>query len=245
MFTRNLSIALMTVAALILATTSPLHAELTKVVHQDFTTCDPLLIPPNVDEIGDILVFPPDEALEAVTTVSSLTVCPGDDPAMDNALVRITNFTGRDLTEVWYVANNETRISNVDGYANDLLFAASIITDNETFRIDSDFSDPGGTHHPLIAESGIPNDIWEAGETWEFILQDYGNALNIAADRIDSIGVGDASMALVGVVGSSGSIIAIPIPEPGSALLALFGCVGLTMLNRRRGAVSEVSRRES
>ena len=237
MFTRTLSIALMAAVALVLATTCPLYAELTKVVHADINnSCDTLLIPTVVDEIGDLLIFPPGERLEAVATLVTLPACPpSNDTGILDARVSITNLTGRDLKDVWYVANRETFISNVDGVANDSAFALSPLL--QSFRIDTI-----GVHRALVAESGVSNNIWEAGETWDFVLQDYSNSLGITADKIDSIGVGDASMALAGVTGSSGSIIALPIPEPTSALLALLGCVGMTFLSRRRGAVPQVTR---
>jgi hypothetical protein len=239
MFTRNLSIALISAVALVLATTSPLHAIPTSVVHQDAvnadgtTHCDPLFIPQDVDEIGTILPFPLDEALDSVSTTTTFPVCTAtDDVLMPEELVFITNLTGRDLTEVWYIANNETRISNFDGYANDIGFAVDL--DNETFRIDSDISDPGGAHHPLVGESGVLNDIWEAGETWEFILQDYGNLFGLPGSALTSIGVGDAS-GVPGVIDSSGSIIAIPqVPEPGSTVLALLAMSAWGLVPRRK-----------
>ncbi len=241
MFTRTNSIALMAVVALLLATTCPLYAVPTSVVHQDAenadgtTRCDPLLIPTNVDEIGDAAFFPPGEELSHTGTQTSLSSCPDfDSPVEVNVLVIMTNLTGRNLTEVWYVANDETRISNYDGFANDIAFAVG--GDNEALRIDHDFSDPLGKNHPLVSESGLFNGIWEAGETWEFILQDYGNLFGLPADALVSIGVGDASVFVMGAVGnSSGSIIAIPqIPEPGSAMLALLALPVMFLKRRQR-----------
>ena len=234
MLTRTLTIALMTAVALVLTTTCPLYAIPTEVVHVDSNTCDPLLIPQQVDEIGTIPPFPLDEALDSTSLIVTFPVCTAtDDPLMAEELVFIKNLTGRDLTEVWYIANNETRISNIDGFANDIGFAAFPIGDNEAFRIDNDILDPGGVHHPLIGEDMTLDGIWEAGETWEFILQDYGNAFGLPGSALTSIGVGDASGG-VGIIDSSGSIIAIPqVPEPGSALLALLG-LPVMVLKRRQ-----------
>jgi len=225
-----IALAVMFVAA------SQLYAVPTQVVHQDAPICDPLFIPDNVDEIGSVVFFPPDEALDHFSTTVQQPVClPTDDPTMPDALVGIANLTGRDLTEVWYIANNETRISNVDGFANDAAYSLADAGDNETFRIDNDISDPGGSHHPLVFESGPVDGIWNAGETWHFILQDYGNLFGLPADALVSIGVADAS-SLAGTIPSSGSIIAIPaIPEPTSATLVLLGMsvVGFATSRRR------------
>lgn len=237
MFTRNLSIALIATITLTLATTSPLYAILTEVVHIDINnSCDTLFIPKDVDEIGDLLIFPPGERLEATTqTVTNTPACiTTNDTSIPDERVSIINFSGRDLTDVWYVANKETFISNVDGVANDAAFALSPAF--QSFRIDTI-----GVHRALVAESGISNNIWEAGETWDFILQDYSNSLGIAADAIDSIGVGEAS-GLAGVISSSGSIIALPqVPEPGSAVLALLAMSVWGLVPRRKRAAGNVS----
>ena len=197
----------------------------TQVVHNDTPQCDPLFIPVNVHEVGEFTVFPSDESLSA-TSLGQQFLGPcvtTDDPNIPDEIVEIRNLSGRDWLEVWYVANPETTITNFDGEANDILFPPL----QEAFRIDNVFSDPGGFHHPLIFESIIPDGIWQAGESWRFILQDYFNAFGIPASAIDSLGVGDASP--VGAAGfrtSSGSIIAI-VPEPATCALLLVGCVSL------------------
>ena len=233
MFTRTLFIALTAAIALTLATTCPLYALPTQVVHQNTAQCDPLSIPTLVDEIGDAANFPADEALSHIDLGTANPVCSGTDlPAVLDALVSITNLTNRDFAQVWYVADHNTSITNFDGEANDIAFSPL----QEAFRIDNNISDPFGIHHPLLSEDATQDGIWEAGETWAFVLQDYMNLNGLPPDAITSRGVGDASTDVVGFVASSGSIIAIEIPEPGSALLALFGCVGMTFLSRRRGA---------
>jgi hypothetical protein len=145
-------------------------------------------------------------------------------------VVSIRNLSGIDWAEVWYVADQETTISNYDGEANDVNFAPL----REAFRIDHSVSDPGGSHHALIAESGLFDGIWQNGETWDFILQDYFNSAGLLPSAIDSIGVGDASTNTAGFVSSSGSIIAIAqVPEPTTCLLLLVG-LATTALQRRK-----------
>ncbi len=202
-----------------------------KVDHIDTPQCDPLFIPrEGVHEIGDVAIFPSDEALSSMDVgTSNFIPCPPmNDTGTPDPVVEIRNLSGRDWLEVWYVANDETTITNFDGEAND---AASPPV-HEAFRIDNDASDPGGSHHPLIGESMTPDGIWEIGEVWRFVLQDYSNTLGLPPSALDSLGVGDASApSAAGIVSSSGSIIAIPVPEP-SACLLMGIALGMAVLRR-------------
>ena len=97
------------------------------------------------------------------------------------------------------------------------------------FKIDNLISDPLGIHHPLIFEGGgvIPG-VWEPGETWHFVLQDYTNVFGKPASLLGSVGVPSAPGTFDS---SSGSIIAIP--EPATMILLAMGSVAL--VRRRRG----------
>ena len=230
MFTRTFSIVALASLILVLVTIGQANAVPTKVVHVNSTQCDPLLIPLNVDEIGDFTFFPTFEQLSSDALTFHPPVCGPDNTNFPNHLIEMTNLSLRDLEEVWYIANEETRISNFDGLANDIAFPISAVyPGQEAFRIDNDISDPGGIHHPLVSESIAVDGIWQAGETWQFVLQDYGNALGIGPEVFTSIGVGNASSAVAGTTPpSSGSIIATPvIPEPSSIILVLTSVGGL------------------
>lgn len=208
-----------------------------QVVHNDTPECDPLFIPQNVHEIGEGTSFPPDESLDASDLgLSPVIPCPtNDDPNFSEFLVDIRNTSGRPWTEVWYVANAETIITNIDGEANDITFSPL----QEAFRIDNAVSDPNGTHHPLVSESLTADGIWEIGESWQFVLQDYTNSLGLPPDAINSLGVGDASaVGGGGFVTSSGSIIAVTIPEPATAVLLL---AGLPLVLRRRHRIHPIT----
>jgi len=199
----------------------------------DTPECDSLFIPNNgVHEIGDFSVFPAGEKLGSldlgpISTSPCLTSA--DDPSVPNIVVDIRNLSGIAWEEVWYVADSATTISNVDGEANQLPFSPV----QEAFRIDNDVKDPLGVNHPLIFESMTADGIWEIGESWQFILQDYTNLSGLPASALNSIGVGNASPD-AGIIDSSGSIIAIKaVPEPNSLLLACFGLFG-TFIRRYR-----------
>ncbi|MEM6750263.1 MAG: PEP-CTERM sorting domain-containing protein [Planctomycetota bacterium] len=211
---------------LLIATTltaGPTLAVPTQVTHINTPQCDDLFIPTNVDEIGDFIEFPPDEALAHFDLgFTADTSCPVlDQTFIPNQLVEIRNLTGKAWPEVWYVADPETTITNFDGEAN----AIGLAPVHEAFKIDA-----VGDNRPLVFESMTPDGVWEIGESWRFILQDYTNTLGLPADAISSIGVGGASSTpATGIIESSGSIIAVP--EPASAALLALGALGL---RRRR-----------
>jgi hypothetical protein len=188
------------------------------VSHLDLPTCDFLAVPPHVDELGDVTGgFPPDETITAVDFTTTIPACPASDTGAVNARVIMTNLTPFDFVEVWYVSDPETSLSNVDGLVNG----------EEAFRIDM-----VGLNRPLIFESGVIPGVFESGEAWEFIIDDYFNALGIGADHFFSPGaVGAASPGLP----SSGSIIAL-IPEPSTGLLVGLGVLGIAMRRRRARA---------
>jgi hypothetical protein len=193
----------------------------TPIVHVETPECDPLFIPQLVDEIGFSPPFPIDERLEATATFTNQPACPmTDNPNIPNALVVMTNLTAppRAFREVWYVKDQETVFSNIDGLA-----ASPGLPLQHTFKIDT-----VGVNRPLVFESFVFDGIWAPGETWHFIIQDYGNGLGLPPFLYDSIGVPS-----IVSPPSSGSIIAIEIPEPGT-LLAAAPLSALLACRRRR-----------
>ena len=144
-------------------------------------------------------------------------------------MVHITNPTSFDFAEVWYVADPDTSLTNFDGWVNSAHPVPCSESGCRAFRIDSEISDSLGVNHPLIIESATANDVFEAGETWSFIINDYSNAFGLPPSAFDSIGVGDASLGSP----SSGSIIAI-VPEPTAVLRLATGLAALAWRLRRR-----------
>ncbi len=172
------------------------------------------------EELG--IGFPPDELI-SVQEIPWLghKPCPTDFTGL-GAMVQleITNLTGEDKWGLIYVADPETSLSNVDELVADQN-APLIYT--HSFAIDW-----GGFNTPLVYESMTQDGIFEAGETWEFIIQDYNNSLNLPASMIDSLGVAGASQ---GGSPSSGSIIAIP--EPNVIVMILMSGGGLFFFRRK------------
>jgi hypothetical protein len=174
-----------------------------------------------VDEIGFSPPFPLDERLEAVPTFTNIPACPPmDNPAIPNALVVMTNLTvpPRAFRDVWYVRDRETTLTNIDGLA-----AMPGLPLQPAFKIDT-----VGVNVPLIFESFVADGIWAPGEAWHFIIQDYSNLLGLPPSLYDSIGVPSLMSPP-----SSGSIIAIEVPEPTAACMMALPLMAL--LAGRRG----------
>ena len=214
------------VALALVLSASPAAATLVSVFFEDGPQ-DPLFLPQVVDELGiGAATFPPgpfpdDEEIMAFEMTTDYTPCsePGnqDSAAIPNMEVTMTNLTTRDFADVWYVADLDTGLTNFDGTVNL----------GHAFKIDT-----LGFNRPLITESFFPlNDIFEAGETWHFVIQDYTNGLGLPASLLSSVGVGVGSLGLT----STGSIVAIPVPEPGTVMMFFgAGLMGLVALARRR-----------
>ena len=168
---------------------------------------DPLYVPRNVHELGNSPLFPDEELIlssdEGITEHRS---CPElDNPQFPNVVVSITNLTNESWAELWYVADPQTYLTNHDGWVNGEL----------AFKIDNI-----GLNTPLLSESISSNLVFEPGETWTFVIQDYINMYGLQPSLYGSTGVGFSN---IEDQLSSGSIIAVPIPAPGTILLVSIG----------------------
>lgn len=211
---RTASYAILT-AICVICLPSVAGAMVTTVTSFDVVNCcDVLVVPTLVDELG-INIFPANETITATDQLATTIACPSQANALTVATqVAITNMTGRSFTDLWYVGDPETLLTNVDGDVNG----------QHAFKIDA-----VGINRPLIIESINTNGIFEPGEQWDFLIDDYANAFGLPASALMSIGVGNLS---VGDQKSSGSIIAIPVPEPTSVVLG--GTAALAVLGLRR-----------
>jgi len=184
----------------------------------DLPTQDPLVVPIDVHELGN--QFPPDELITSTYEPDfPYTPCleNPDDPQIPNPLVYIQNLGTWKWFDVWYVADKEigsTFLQNYDGIVNGGL----------AFKIDNI-----GLNTPLVFESMTLDNIFEPGEVWGFVIQDYQNTYGLPPSAFGSPGVGVFSM---GDQISSGSIIAIP--APGAILLGGIGVGLVSWLRRRR-----------
>jgi formylglycine-generating enzyme required for sulfatase activity len=181
-----------------------------------------------VDQVGNPPAFPQDEAISSSWVgTTSYTPSPGrdnsypglwpDDPNIPNVVVAITNLASHCYTDLVYVSVGST-VGNWD-------FAVNRLNPNTYteegfggygFLIDND-----GANRPLISESMDIDGVFQPGETWEFVIQDYTNALGLSPAAFGSAGMVDPAVA-------SGTII----PEP--ATMGLLGLGGLAVLRRRK-----------
>jgi len=173
-------------------------ASLTLTTFSDDPQCDTLFGPPVSDEIGEGLLgasppfgpptgpFPSSEELDVVSQVLGVFgTCPSPNGGGIDSKIEITNLSGKAWEHVVYVSDSDNDMANYDGFVNG----------EEAMEIDT-----FGTNVVLTFESIIADDIWQPGETWEFILQDFA-AANLF--ELGSVGIAATSAASL----STGSII--------------------------------------
>ena len=230
---KHARIILLTLSIVVMLVASPALAVPVDVNYENGPQ-DDLFVPPQVHELG--IGFPQEEQIIATAQLDPRIPCPTDyidDPDLPNYLVTMTNLTGQVWDEVWYVGDAqrladgtivpETMLTNDDGWVNGGL----------AFKIDS-----VGLNKPLVFESMIANDIFEPGETWQFLVQNYSNINGLLPS--DFFSWLPPVMGLVGVDSgfdpiSSASIIAIP--EPATMTLLVIGGIGVLVRRRKRKVV--------
>ncbi len=176
-------------------------------------------------ELGNMPAFPTDEWITSVHTFTDQTSCwdGSDNPTIPNILVEITNMTDVAWWDLHYVADPETTITNFDGWIGNV----GLSDLEEAFRID--YLRAGTINGPLVFESFGADEIFMPGETWQFIIQDYGNALGGSPSDFSSLGIAGMS----GGLPSTGSVIARHfVPSP--SVLSLLAVAGFIGSRRRR-----------
>ena len=175
--------------------------------------CDPVVVPSNMHELGVPATFPANESIGVAVVQTDLSACPADDNAqVPNWRVSISNFTGTAWTDLFFVEAGPAKHSNHDD---------QLINVANAFRIDA-----VGNNQPLILESLNPNGIFDVGEVWNFIVQDY-QYLPVFQQPGNFNTPG-----LVGVMDPQDSIVARQVPEPSTFLLGAAGVLLIMSLRR-------------
>ncbi len=194
---------------------APASAVITPVAGADTPPNDVLaLLFPTMDELGDPGVFPLGERiLHATLGATALIAAPATNGPAANFLVEITNLQPFSLYNVHYTCNPGTGFSNIDGTINGLI----------AFKLDY-----AGVNIPLVFESMTPDAIFETGETWRFIVDDYASGVG-PPDGFFGIGVPDGAGPP-----SSVNLVADLVPEPGSMGLLALGALAIAGRRSRK-----------
>ncbi len=144
------------------------------VTSQDTPSQDPLIPHVDVHELGKPS-FPPNELITASNVMTFYSPCrQNPDTPTPNFEVTIVNLTSVPWTELVYVADPETTLTNDDGIVNGEL----------AFNIDW-----VGLNTPLVFESFVADTIFAPGETWKFVIQDYFNVAGVSPSAFGSVGL--------------------------------------------------------
>jgi len=180
------------VLSLVTMFTEQAFAVPTTVVHEDNPkACDTLVVPSLVDELGNKPAFPDDEWIVSLSFSTDTDACLPI--SSNNVLVSITNNSPFDFSDLWYVIDEDGSMSNFDG----------TVGGRRAFKIDS-----VGLNQPLVNEvGGVVAGVFESGETWSFVLDDYLHTRGEPASNFGTIGVPSGMQGVSDL--STGNIIAI------------------------------------
>jgi hypothetical protein len=191
----------------------------------DDQRCDPVANTGLTHELGNVTVFPANEAFIVSVAPTNQTICVPNDGIANDWIVRIVNVSGIAWQDLFFVSDGGTTVGNADGVMFNPAIATAPPTD--AFRIDGTLT-VTGMNDNLLSESMASNEIFQPGEIWDFMVSNF-NSPGFAPPQFNTIGFGFATPA---PSPSNASILANPIPEPAS--LGLIGMVGVAMGMRRR-----------
>jgi len=183
--------------------------------------CDTLSVPSDLHELG--VGFPIDELISVVDIGTGPPACPSAGPAFSE-IVAITNLSSNFWTDLWYVSETPVDINNFDG----------LVGLEAGFKIDS-----VGLNTPLIFESLTSDGVFEPGETWHFVIDNYLdlNTFFVPVSAFDSPGLespGPSNGNIIAVLGAGPPVAivggtSIPI-DTTSLLLAGVQSVSMWMI---------------
>jgi len=191
----------------------------------DDQRCDPVSNRSLTHELGNVTVFPTNEAFIVSVVPTSQTICVPNDGIANDWLVRIVNVSGLSWQDLFFVCDGGVTVGNADGVMFNPAMATAPPTD--AFRIDGTLT-VTGMNDNLLSESMANNEIFQPGEIWNFMVSNFMSP-GFAPPLFNTIGFGFATPA---PSTSQASILASPIPEPAS--LGLIGMVGIGIGTRRR-----------
>lgn len=176
----------------------------TLVAVDDLPSCDPLMVPLEVDELGYPQMFPVGERISIIEVLPAAFDFCESELSIGDVSVEIMNDNSISFTDLWFVASPGFLLGNVDGTVT------GPDGPGPAFKIDT-----VGVNRPLLSESLTPDGIFEPGETWTFVISDWTD--------FSTLTTGDVGFGSIGIASTGGastaSIIAIPTSTPSSNLI--------------------------
>jgi hypothetical protein len=201
-------------------------------LYTDDPRCDAIPSQIPTHELGDLATFPQNEAIRMTPTPVTFTVCVQNDGLANDWVVDMINLSGQSWKNLFFVCDHNVTVGNADGSMQDTVGAPNILTD--AFKIDGTVTP--GINNNLLTESINADEIFQPGEIWRFAVSNYM--------AVDSTGVFQAPLNVTPglFAGSTNfpatpgncSILASPVPEPGTMSLVAIGASALLLRRRRR-----------
>lgn len=189
---KNLTLLSIGILAAIVSGINPVSANPIADVFVNDPRCDAPQPRQLAEELGTD-VFPVDELISVITTPTSVVECNGTPGGNDDWEVSMTNETTEDFGNLYFISD-QLPVGNADG----------TVTGQDAFKIDT-----VGVNTPLVSESIASDEIFQAGETWVFLVSDFAEE-----PIFGSLGISSASL-------SSNANIATGVPEPTTMLATL------------------------